>query len=53
MMKRNVNPEKSPTYRKGQSGNWRQEFDEEVKERFKAVAGDLLIELGYEKDLNW
>ncbi|MGM7700380.1 sulfotransferase domain-containing protein [Pseudalkalibacillus sp. Hm43] len=52
-MQNHVDPTKSPTYRKGQSGNWRQEFDEEVKNQFKRVAGQLLIELGYERDLNW
>jgi hypothetical protein len=52
-MQKNVDPHKSPTYRKGQSGNWKQEFDEEVKAQFKEVTGKLLIELGYEKDMNW
>ncbi|MCF6136375.1 sulfotransferase domain-containing protein [Pseudalkalibacillus berkeleyi] len=52
-MQSNVDPNQSPTYRKGQSGNWKQEFDEEVKAQFKKVTGELLIDLGYEKDMNW
>ncbi|WP_270181676.1 sulfotransferase domain-containing protein [Alkalihalobacillus sp. CinArs1] len=52
-MQSNVDPKKSVTFRKGQSGNWRQEFDKEVKDAFKAVAGDLLIQLGYENDKSW
>ncbi len=39
--------------RKGISGDWRNKFSEEHKARFKEIAGDLLIELGYEKDYNW
>jgi hypothetical protein len=52
-MKENINSDESPTFRKGKIGGWRDEFDEEIKTAFKAVAGDLLIELGYEKDYNW
>jgi len=46
-------PKRSGTYRKAQPGNWREYFTEANKEAFKAVAGDLLIRLGYEKDNNW
>ncbi|SDI13056.1 sulfotransferase domain-containing protein [Alteribacillus bidgolensis] len=52
-MQENVDPIKSVTFRKGQSGNWKEEFDEKIKKHFKRVAGKLLIELGYEKDYNW
>ena len=41
------------TFRKGQAGGWRREFSEEHKRATKEVAGDLLVELGYEKDLRW
>ncbi len=41
------------TFHKGQIGRWRDEFREEHKAAFKAVAGPLLIELGYEKDDGW
>lgn len=43
-------PKKSGTFRKGKPGNWREHFSDENKERFKAVAGDLLTRLGYEDD---
>lgn len=43
----------SPTFRRGRIGNWREHFTPEHKRAFKEVAGDLLIELGYEKDLKW
>lgn len=52
-MQRNADPSKSLTYRKGSSGDWQKEFDAELKRDFKVVAGDLLIELGYEKDKSW
>jgi hypothetical protein len=41
------------TFREGKIGSWREHFTEAQKNRFKKVAGKLLIELGYEKDLNW
>lgn len=40
-------------YRKGQAGDWRNYFNEEHKTCFKDRYGDLLIQLGYEKDSNW
>jgi len=48
-----ISPKKSGTFRKGQPGNWRQYFTEANKARFKEVAGDLLVLLGYEDDGNW
>jgi hypothetical protein len=41
------------TFREGKIGSWREHFTEAQKNRFKKVAGKLLITLGYEKDLNW
>lgn len=41
------------TFREGQIGSWRKYFKPEHKEYFKKVAGQLLIDLGYEKDMNW
>jgi hypothetical protein len=38
---------------KGKVGSWKEYFKEEHKIAAKAVVGDLLIELGYETDLNW
>jgi sulfotransferase 6B1 len=43
----------SYTFRKGKIGEWKHEFTEEHKRLFKLKAGQLLIELGYEKDFNW
>jgi hypothetical protein len=46
-------PRRSGTFRKAQPGNWREYFSEANKAAFKTVAGDILIQLGYEKDHNW
>ena len=43
----------SGTFRKGRIGSWKESFDENNKELFKAVMGQELIELGYEQDNNW
>ena len=40
-------------FRKGIAGDWKNAFTEQDKREFKAVAGDLLIELGYERDNDW
>lgn len=40
-------------YRKGKRGDWRNHFSERHKSVFKHKYGELLIKLGYEKDLNW
>ena len=41
------------TFREGKIGSWKKYFTPEHKQAFKQVAGQLLIDLGYEKDLNW
>ena len=48
-----IDPKRSPTYRSGKIGEWRTGFSEQNKLAFKDVAGDLLVQLGYEKDFNW
>ncbi len=48
-----INPKKSPTFRSGKSGEWKKYFTPQHKSIFKDIAGDLLIRLGYETDLNW
>jgi hypothetical protein len=53
VMERNINPNQSRTFRKGKIGSWKEEFDEETKNAFKDVAGQLLIETGYEKNHEW
>jgi len=40
-------------FRKGVAGDWKNVFTERNKQDFKAAAGDLLIELGYEEDGDW
>jgi hypothetical protein len=39
--------------RKGIVGDWRNYFTEELKVQFKALYGNVLIETGYEKNLDW
>ena len=48
-----INPQRSPTFRRGKIGSWRDHFTAEHKRTFKEVAGDLLIQLGYEQDFDW
>lgn len=48
-----INPTKSPTFRSGKTGEWRKHFTDEHKKIFKEVAGDLLINLGYESTHDW
>lgn len=43
----------SVTFREGKIGSWKKYFSENQKAAFKKVAGQLLIDLGYEKNLNW
>jgi hypothetical protein len=41
------------TFRRGVVGTWREYFKDYHKEMFKAMLGDVLIGLGYERDYNW
>ena len=43
----------STNFRSGKTGGWREEFTVNNKKHFKKLAGDFLIELGYEKNNNW
>lgn len=52
-MEKNIDPKKSGTFRRGKSGGWKDYFTEEHKKTFKEVAGQFLIDLGYENDLDW
>jgi hypothetical protein len=47
------NAKKSHTFRKGISGDWRNNFSEKHIALFKELAGQMLIDLGYEHDLKW
>ncbi len=48
-----IQPRKSHTIRGGRTGDWRSHFTEEHKKMFKEAAGNLLVELGYEKNNDW
>lgn len=48
-----INPQRSPTFRKGGSGAWKDQVDAANKNLIKDTAGRALIQLGYEKDLAW
>jgi len=45
----------SSTFREGKIGSWKKYFTQDMKAAFKKAPGacDLLIALGYEKDMNW
>jgi hypothetical protein len=43
----------SSFYRKGVAGDWNNYFTERDKQIYKEEAGELLIRLGYERDLDW
>jgi sulfotransferase 6B1 len=45
--------QKSTTFRKGQIGDWHNHFSEQHKAAFKQVAGEALIQLGYETNYDW
>ena len=48
-----VNPTRSHTYRRGVVGGWRDVFSGEHKAAMKEIAGELLLELGYETGMDW
>lgn len=43
----------SKTFRKGEIGDWRNSLSESHKTVLKELIGPLLIELGYERNLDW
>ena len=53
LLESSINPTKSPTFRSGKTGEWRNYFTDAHKKIFKETAGDLLIKLGYEKNDDW
>jgi hypothetical protein len=48
-----IQPKKSHTFRSGKTGGWKTYFTDEHKILFKDVAGNLLVELGYEENNDW
>jgi len=53
VLESSISPSKSPTFRSGKTGAWKQHFTKEHKKVFKDVAGDLLVKLGYESNNDW
>ena len=53
LIRKSVVPKRSGTFRKAEPGNWKEHFTETNKSIFKDNTGDLLLELGYEKDYDW
>lgn len=53
ILERSINPDRSPTFRQGRIGVWKEVFSEQHRMAFKQVSGDLLVRLGYERDDNW
>lgn len=45
--------QESSTFRKGVIGDWRNHFNDAHKDAFKRAAGQEIIDLGFEKDLDW
>ena len=52
-MDKGHSPAQSHTFRKGIPGDWRNHFSKKHVNLFKEVAGQLLIDLGYEKSFDW
>ncbi|EDY81312.1 Sulfotransferase domain superfamily [Verrucomicrobiia bacterium DG1235] len=48
-----IDPHRSHTFRRGGSGGWKADFNEDLTSAFKAATGDLLVKLGYEESGNW
>jgi hypothetical protein len=40
-------------FRKGVAGDWKNHFTDELREIYKRIIGDYLVEFGYEEDLSW
>ncbi|HCW08309.1 MAG TPA: sulfotransferase [Cytophagales bacterium] len=47
----NENPKSH--FRRGLAGDWKNHFQEEHKIEFKKMFGDLVVQLGYERDNDW
>jgi hypothetical protein len=53
ILSHSIQPSRSRTFRSGRAGGWREHFTSEHKRLFLEVAGDLLVQLGYERDNDW
>jgi hypothetical protein len=52
-MAASIAPSKSHTFRSGKKAGWAREFTAEHRRLFDAIAGELLIQLGYETNHEW
>jgi hypothetical protein len=52
-MSASIAPQKSHTFRSGKKSGWQHEFTADHRRVFNELAGDLLIELGYEQSHDW
>jgi hypothetical protein len=52
-MASHLDPQKSHTFRSGKKAGWQREFTAEHRRQMDEVAGELLIQLGYEPDHAW
>ncbi len=48
-----IAPHKSHTFRSGKKAGWAREFTAEHSRLFDEIAGELLIDLGYEPNHDW
>lgn len=48
-----IAPKKSHTFRSGKKAGWEKEFTAAHRSRFAEVAGEYLVQLGYEPSLDW
>ncbi|MDA1101708.1 MAG: sulfotransferase domain-containing protein [Proteobacteria bacterium] len=46
-------PMVTTSMRKGIKGDWKNHFNPNIVDRVKRIAGESLIAMGYERDLNW
>jgi sulfotransferase 6B1 len=53
LIRNNINPSQSGTFRKGKIGSWKDEFDSDIKKVFKDSLGKLLIKIKYENGFDW
>jgi len=50
ILEASIDPQRSPTFRSGKTGGWRNDFNPRHRALFRTIAGDLLERLGYEDD---
>lgn len=53
VLERHIQPQRSPTFRKGGAGGWREAFTPHHKRLFKEYCPGFVTRLGYEKDEDW